>query len=121
VENLVTLQALYATHEAFVARTKPEFEKCHEAIEGVLERFERLVVTGRKNLWDKLFNSLKDDADEIVERHFGDNDTISRKINSAFKTRQESLKDALQGQFDMYLADLQQDLQQAMRRLLEDV
>ena len=78
-------------------------------------------MTGRKNLWDKLFNSLKDDADKIVEQNFGDNDTIPRKINSAFKTRQNSLKDDLQGQFEMYLADLHQDLQQAMQRLLEDV
>ncbi|MBV4474829.1 hypothetical protein [Pseudomonas botevensis] len=121
VENSATLQTLYATHEAFVARTAPEFEKCREAIKAALERFERLVVAGRKNLWDKLFNSLKDDADEIVERHFGDNDTISSKINRAFKTRQESLKDDLQEQFETYLKDLRQDLQQAMQRLLEDV
>lgn len=121
VENAATLQTLYAAHEAFVARTKPEFEKCREAIKEALERFERLVIAGRKNLWDKLFNSLKDDADEIVERHFGDNDTISSKINRAFKIRQESLKEDLQGQFEMYLTDLCQDLQQAMQRLLEDV
>jgi gas vesicle protein len=121
VENAATLQALYASHEAFVSRTKPEFEKCREAIKGALERFERLVIAGRKNLWDKLFNSIKDDADEIVEQYFGDNDTISSKINRAFKNRQESLKDDLQGQFEMYLTDLRQDLQQAIQRLLEDV
>ncbi len=121
VENATTLQALYASHEAFVAKTKPEFEKCREAIKGSLERFERLVMAGRKNLWDKLFNSIKDDADEIVEQHFGDNDAISSKINRAFKNRQESLKDDLQGQFEMYLTDLRQDLQQAIQRLLEDV
>ena len=120
-ENAETLKKLYATHEAFVTRTKPEFEKCREAIKEAQEQFERLVVTGRKNLWDKLFNSLKDDADEIIEQNFGENDTISRKINSAFKTRQNLLKDDLQGQFEIYLADLHQDLQQAMRRLLEDV
>ncbi|SIT18100.1 hypothetical protein [Achromobacter sp. MFA1 R4] len=120
-ENLETLQALHTTHEAFVARTKPEFEKCHEAIKEARERFERLIVAGRKNLWDKFFNSLKEDADEIVERFFGDNDTIAREINSAFRTRHESVKDDLQAQFETYLADLHQDLQQAMRRLLEDV
>lgn len=120
-ENAETLKELYATHEAFVARTRPEFEKCRESIKEALERFERLVLTGRKNLWDKLFNNLKGDADEIVERYFDDRDNISRMLDSAFKTRQQSLKDDLRGQFEMYLADLQQDLQQAMRRLLEDV
>lgn len=121
VENAETLRKLYATHEAFVARTQPEFEKCREAIREAQERFDRLAVTGRKNLWDKLFNSLKDDADEIVERNFGENKIISSKIDSAFKARQESLKDDLQEQYENYLTDLQQDLHQAMRRLLEDV
>lgn len=121
VENAATLQTLYTTHEEFVARTKPEFEKCHEAIKGAQERFERLVIAGRKNLWDKFFNSIKDDADEIVEKYFGDNDAISSKINRAFKSKQESLKDDLQRQFQNSLTELSQDLQQAMRRLLEDV
>lgn len=121
VENSETLRKLYSSHEAFVAKTKPEFEKCSEAIKQAQERFERLVVTGRKNLWEKLFNSLKEDADEIVEQNFGENKIISNKIDRAFKNRQESLKDALQEQYEKYLANLQQDLQQAMRRLLEDV
>lgn len=121
IENATTLQALYATHEAFVARTKPEFEKCREAIKGGLERFERLVIAGRQNLWDKFFNMIKDDADEIVEQYFGDNDAISSKINRAFKSRQESLKNDLHSQFDTCLARLNEDFQQAMKRLLEDV
>lgn len=121
VENISTLQSLHGAHEAFVARSKSEFEKCREAIKGSLERFERLVMTGRRNLWDNLFNSLKEDADYIVERHFGDNDAISSQINRAFKTRQNSLKEKLQEQFELYLNDLGQDLQQAIQRLLEDV
>lgn len=121
VENSETLKNLYISHEAFVAKTKPEFDKCREAIKQAQERFERLVVTGRKNLWEKLFNSLKEDADEIVEQNFGENKIISSKIDRAFKTRQDSLKDDLQEQYEKHLKDLQQDLQQAMRRLLEDV
>ena len=121
VENLETLKNLYISHEAFVAKTKPEFDKCREAIKQAQERFEQLVVTGRKNLWEKLFNSLKEDADEIVEQNFGENKIISNKIERAFRNRQESLKNALQEQYEKYLADLQKDLQQAMRRLLEDV
>lgn len=120
-ENAGTLESLYATHEAFLTSTKPEFEKCREAIKEAQERFERLVVMGRRNLWDKFFNSLKDDADKIIERHFGDNDAISSTINRAFKAQQESLKDRLQEQFEDYLKDLHQELQQAMRRLLEDI
>lgn len=121
VENISTLQSLHSAHEAFVARSKPEFDKCREAIKGSVERFERLVMTGRRNLWDNLFNSLKEDADDIVERHFGDNDAISSQINRAFKTRQSSLKEKLQEQFERYLNDLGKDLQQAIQRLLEDV
>lgn len=48
VENLETLKNLYISHEAFVAKTKPEFDKCREAIKQAQERFEQLVVTGQK-------------------------------------------------------------------------
>ncbi len=121
VENISTLQSLHSAHEAFVARSKPEFDKCREAIKGSVERFERLVMTGRRNLWDNLFNSLKEDADDIVERHFGDNDAITNQIKKTIKTRQNSLKEKLQEQFERYLDDLGKDLQQAIQRLLEDV
>jgi gas vesicle protein len=120
-ENAETLVNLYAAHEAFLEKAKPEFEKCHEAIKEARERFERLVLAGRKNLLDKLFNKLKDEADAIIELHFGDRDTISNKINHSFESQQELLKDSLQGQFEKYLKDLQQDLKQALQRLLEDV
>ena len=43
------------------------------------------------------------------------------QINRAFKTRQNSLKEKLQEQFEQYLDDLGKDLQQAIQRLLEDV
>lgn len=121
VENAETLKQLYTKHEAFVAKVKPDFEKCREAIKEAQERFERLVVTGRKNLWAKFFNNLKDEADQIIERHFGDNDAISNEINRTFKAQQESLKDELQEQFEDYLKNLLQDLKRAMERLLDDV
>lgn len=112
---------MHATHEAFVARTEPEFEKCREAIKAAWERFERLVVAGRRNLWDSLFNDLKEDADDIVEKNFGENDVISSQINRAFKRGQNELKDKLQEQFEAYLNDLGQDMHQAIQRLMEDV
>lgn len=121
VENGAMLQALYATHESFIARTQPELEKCREAIKAGQERFERLVITGRKNLLDELFNLLKGDADAILEQHFGDNDTIANKINYAFKTRQDALANELQAQLKKHTTSLHEDLQEAMQRLLEDI
>lgn len=120
-ENIETLNSLYATHEAFVANTAVEFEKCYEAINTAQKRFERIVVSRRKNLYDQLFTRLKADADTIIERHFGDNDAISSQINKAFKTRQGAVKKSLQKQFEDNLNELHHDLQQAMQRLLEDV
>lgn len=120
-ENAETLKKLYATHEEFVAGTQPEFEKCHEAIKQAGEQFERLVEIGRKNLLDQFFNELKDIADQIIEEHFGDSNTISNKINRAFKDKQELLEDELQKQFEHCIKDLHKDFQQAMQRLLEDV
>lgn len=121
VENIETLKTLLSNHEKFIEKIKPEFEKCRDAISNSIERFERLVIAGRKNLWDGFFNILRDDADEIVENNFGEKDVISSKINRIFKSRQEELKDKLREQFEKYLNELQQDVQQAMQRLLEDV
>lgn len=121
VENLDILQELHASHEAFVARTEPEFDKCRAAVKDALETFERLVTAGRKNLWSGLFNDLSAAADTIVEDNFGDNEIISSKIKRAFRDRQEQLKEDLQTQFAKYLTELQDDLVQAMQRLLEDV
>lgn len=119
--NVETLKKLHATHEAFIGRTESEFEKCREAIKEAQKRFERLVVTGRKNHLDKLFNNLKADADKIVEEYFGEDKIISSKIDSTFNVRQESYRNDLQKKYEKHLADLQQDLRQAMQRLLEDV
>ncbi|MBH3424862.1 hypothetical protein [Pseudomonas gessardii] len=121
VENLGILQELHTSHELFVARTEPEFAKCRAAINDGQARFERLLLDGRKNLWNGLFIDLSAAANNIVEAHFGNNDLISTKIQRAFKERQEQLKDDLQTQFEKCLAQLQGDLVQAMQRLLEDV
>lgn len=120
-ENIEILKKLYTTHEIFVVRTQTEFEKCYEAIKEAQNKFERLVLIGRKNLYEKLFNNLKDDADEIIERYFGDNDVIISKIKQSFKVRQELVEKHLQEQFVDSLNELRQELQRAMQRLLEDV
>lgn len=120
-DNVEMLKKLYIAHEKFVAGTQPEFEKCYEAIQKAWEQFKRLVVKGRRNLLDKLFNEFKDIADQIIEDHFGDSDAISYKVNQAFKNKQELFEDKLQEQLEGHLKILNQDLQQAMQRLLEDV
>ena len=119
-ESGESLQKLHAKHQAFVTSTKPEFEKCREAIQGAQTQFKRLVGVGQKNLWDKFFDDLKLDADEIVEEHFGKN-SIPTKINSAFKSRQKSLEKDLIAHYEEHLNSLKRDLHQATERLLQDV
>lgn len=121
VENLAILQELHTSHETFVARTEPEFDKCRIAVKDGLAKFEQSVTKGRKILWDRLFTDMSATADDIVEEHFGENELVASKIQRAFRERQEQLKEELQTQFEKYLAELQNDLVQAMQRLLEDV
>jgi len=121
VENLAVLQELHTSHEMFVARTEPEFDKCRIAVKDALAKFEQSVKKGRKLLWDRLFTDMSTAADDIVEENFGENELIASKIQRAFRERQEQLKEDLQTQFEKYLAELQHDLVQAMQRLLEDV
>lgn len=121
VENLVILQELHTSHETFIARTEPEFDKCRSAVKDALAKFEQSVKKGRKLQWDRLFTDISSVADDIVEENFGENELINSKIQRAFRERQEQLKKDLQTQFEKYLADLQKDMLQAMQRLLEDV
>ena len=119
-ESAEALQKLFINHQAFVANTKPEFEKCREAIKGAQTKFERLVGAGQKNLWDGFFDDLKLEADAIVEQYFGDS-SIPDKIDSAFKIRQKSFEKDLLARYEENLMNLKLDLHQATERLLQDV
>lgn len=120
-ETTSDLQQTLAQHQAFIAKVTPEFVKCREAVDGALQTFERLVVAGRRNLWDDFFNSLSEHADAIVAENFGDNDAITAKLNKAFKSRQGDLGNRLQEQFEKCLAGLQDEATQAMKRLVQDI
>lgn len=121
IENISVLQAALKEHKTFMARVDPEFEKCREAIHGALQTFERLIAAGRRNLWNEFFNHLTEEADKVVVGHFGDNDRITEKIKTAFKTRQSILGGQLEAQFKEHTETLQQSLSQAMGRLMQDV
>jgi hypothetical protein len=121
VENSVVLQEALKDHEGFIAKVNPEFDKCRESISSALQRFERLVAAGRRNLWDEFFNDLSERADDIVAESFGDNDAITANLKKAFKSRQGDLGNRLQEQFKKCLAGLQDDVTQAMERLVQDI
>jgi gas vesicle protein len=120
-ENVDILQKALAQHQGFIDRINPEFEKCIASIKGAIDTFERVVTAARKNLWEEFFNELAEEADKIVANHFGDDDRIASKIKSAFKTRQEKMPEPLQAQLDEQMAAMQQSIEQAMNRLIEDV
>jgi gas vesicle protein len=120
-ENIINLQEALKNHQTFMAEVNPEFEKCRESINGAFRTFERLVSTGRRNLWSDFFNNLSESADQIVADHFGDNDLIAAKLKKSFQSSQEQVGQHMQEQFEEHLEGLQSSMSQAMVRLIQDV
>jgi uncharacterized membrane protein len=115
------LQDLLDKHEKFLARVAPEFDKCRHSVQQALQTFERLMDVGRKNIWSGFFRRLREKADEIVEKHYGDNDRIASALKRAVRADQESLDEPLRKLFADHGEALQSDLETAMQRLMEDV
>lgn len=108
-------------HQVFLARVEPEFDKCRAAFKAALKSFERLLLAGRENHWKAFFNTLLEEADEIVEQKLGDAEQITSGINRAFKSGQRDTGKVLQEHLQSNLEVLQEQLERAMKRLLEDV
>ncbi|MEJ2630302.1 MAG: hypothetical protein P8011_15870 [Acidihalobacter sp.] len=120
-ENIVVLETAQRDHELFMQKVRPEFKKCHETITGALQTFERLVPAGRKNIGNQFFNEFADEADEIVDRHLGEEKTIQSEFQREFRSRRDALKPELQEQFQKEATNLQEMVTKALERLVKDV
>lgn len=120
-ESATELTAIRQEHTQFLSGVAPEFAKCRAAIAASLATFERVLATGRKNVWEGFFNQLSDHADSIVAKHFGDNDHIASEISSSFRDQQKATETSLNDQLSEQLTQLQESLAQAVQRLVEDV
>lgn len=121
VENIKILYLMLEEHQEFIARVKPEFEKCREAIDGAVASFERLITEARKNLWRNFFARLTEKADAIVEDNFGEEDRISVKLKRTFQSDLQSMQPLLQKQAEREIQVLQESIDQTMKRLIQDV
>ena len=120
-ENLGELDEALKQHKSFSRKTEPELQKCREALAESLKTFERLLGTGRKSILNEFFDDISGKADDIVASHIGDNDRIGRDIARAFESGQPGLRKNLKNHLDVRVAELQESVQQAMKRLLEDL
>lgn len=120
-ENIDVLNTARDDHERFIDKARPEFNKCREAISGAMKTFEQLVSARRKNIWAKFFDDLADTADDIVDKHFGDERMIQSELKQTFRSRQETLKSELQDEFKKDVNNLQDTVAAALERLVKDV
>jgi hypothetical protein len=120
-ENIAALQKMRDDHATFLSKIAPEFDKCHAGIKSALASFDRLLVTGRTNIWNDFFNEVIKLADDIVAENFGENERISKKISAAFATEQVKVEASLKTHLDEQIHHLQEGLAQATQRLVEDV
>ena len=106
---------------AFISKMKPEFTKCRNAIREAVKSFERIALSGQKNTYNKVFNELMDASDDIVEQYFGEADQIKTKIERTFDKLSAQAEKSLAKQMNDNLQDLSQKVQNAVKRLLEDM
>ncbi|NMV37870.1 hypothetical protein [Ralstonia insidiosa] len=119
--NIDELQAARASHQKFMADVAPSFSDCRDLIGDSLSTLERLLLTGRSNLWSGFFNRFSERADEIVARHYGENEVIALELKKTFKSLQSELDEKLQSHLEELLQSLQSDTREAMQRLIVDV
>ncbi len=120
-QYLQILAEQLASHRNFLKKTEPEFEKCRVSFRKSIEAFERRVINSRRNRWNTLFNTLMEKSDDIIESNFGDSDEISRLINNKFKSCRVETEDLMQKDIEESVKALQEQLLQAVTRLLEDI
>lgn len=120
-ENIAVLEEAHQSHQTFLKKLKPEFDKCREAVEDALTAFEGKNKAGRRLLWTEFFNEFSSVAQAIVEVHFGENKIIDEKIHSKFEGDQKNLQKNMDSKLEEYFAELEADLKQALLRLQEDV
>ena len=94
-ENIKTLYAEFGNYKMYVDTLKPEFEKCYANIDGAVDSFEREVHSTRKNHLNDFFNKLCDCSDDLVEEHYGDDDTLEYELECSFRRLQSNLGSGL--------------------------
>ncbi|OAI26191.1 hypothetical protein [Methylomonas koyamae] len=119
--NIAELEQTLIDYQEFIKLIKPEFDACRESIKQARLSFQRLVESGRKNLWNNFFTSLCEESDDIVAKHFGDSDRISSAIERAYKSKQKELCSQLEDNFNKNLNTMLESIETAMKRLIEDV
>lgn len=120
-ETISTLQLSLSELNDYISKMKPEFKKCRNAIREAIKSFERISLSTQKNTYNQVFNELMDESDNIVERYFGEADQIKNKIESTFDKLSSQAQASLQQKNADNLQDLSHKIQNAIKRLLEDM
>lgn len=106
----------------YIARMKPEFKKCRHAIKESIKSFERMSRSGQKNIFQNVFTQLMDKSDDIIQQYFGEGDRVVKtKIEQAFEKLAAEAQVSIESQNAENLQDLSQKIQNALKRLLEDM
>lgn len=120
-DNIHELEKTLHEYHGFMGKTRPIFNECRENIQKELLSFEQLIESGRKNLWSSFFTDLCEEANDIVQKHFGDNDQISSAIERAYKSKQEALGAQFDENFTRSLNTMLNAIETSMVRLIENV
>ncbi|AEX23573.1 DUF1269 domain-containing protein [Vibrio sp. EJY3] len=118
---LTVLDNQLENHNTFLKKTEPEFEKCRVAFDNAIKEFERHFENKRRNRWNKFFNDLMDNSDNIVEQYYGDNSSIERLINKKFDRKINSVEEMMLQDNEESVSRLRKNMLDAFERLLQDI
>lgn len=121
LENVAALEEMHRRHSVFMARIGPEFDKCRKSVEQAVRSCERNSGAERRNFLDVFFNQVSSEARQAVEDRFGNGEVIEKEIRVLFNERYAQLNEKLALSLRQCLDDLQLELQEALKRLEQDV
>jgi len=120
-ETISTLQLSLDELNDYIRKMNPEFKKCRNAIREAIKSFERISLSCQNNVFNNVFNQLMDSSDSIVEEYFGEGEQIKTRIERTFNKLVAQANNSLEGQNANNLNDLSERVQNAVKRLLEDM
>lgn len=120
-ETIRILSTMREEHQKFAQKLEPEFAKCRHFIEDALIVFEENTQRGSRSKWESLFDTLEEKTADIVKEHFGDNERIKDEIEKTWERQKKSIASELEKRLEDDLNHLQNAVQEATKRLVQDV
>lgn len=120
-KSISILESQKENYIQYVANVKKEFKLCKTELDRYLEVFESDLKRKRRIQIEDYIVKIKEEADNIVEEHFGENDDIKRLIEKVVKSSTKNLYEILDDILKKELNVFSKNAMQVTERLLKNI